>query len=224
MKDSFEILAVVLEAHRLPYVKPLLNDLMDYHHQTYLHCVHTAILAVQIGEEYGMDDTALLSVAAGALLHDAGKLDMPLEILDNTNRLSDKEMAVIKTHPICSYKRLQALGIEHPSIVDDICLKHHLYRNGTGYPSKDTFPLAHKHLVLPDEVSIITIADIFSAIVSPRPYHSCLTAIFALGKLYSGVAEGKYPEKFVRIMDSLVIHNRLILSTGGDTYGKRLSP
>lgn len=220
MNDSFEVLEIVLKAHHFPYVRPLLYALMEYHHHTYLHCIHVAILAVQIGSEFGMSNSELTELAAGGLLHDIGKLSIPVEILDKKGKLSDDEFKMIRRHPLVSYEKLQELNVAHPHIIDEICLKHHVYLNHAGYPAACDMPKGIDAVSMPNMVSIITVADIFGAIVSPRPYHSCLTSIFALSQLYSEVAEGKLDERFVRIIDSLVMQNRLILSTSGDTFSR----
>jgi hypothetical protein len=99
-------------------------------------------------------------------LHDIGKVNVPLEILGKTGKLSDIEFSLVKTHPQVGYDILKTL--ELPWTICPIILQHHERIDGTGYPlgllGKDTLV----------EAKILAIADVIEATASHRPYRAGL--------------------------------------------------
>lgn len=214
MLNSFNTIDLVIQAYHRPFVRSLLTNLADYHMPTYIHSLHVALIAVQMGSEHGFSDTDLLDLASGALLHDIGKIEIPLSILDKDGPLTDEEFAVIKMHPLISYQLLNEQSVAHAHVIDLICLMHHLYLDDTGYPSGSEMPFGIDTSIIPAAARIVTISDIFGAIVSPRPYKYSLTNTYAMGELYK--LGDKVDAHFVKILDHLVAENRLLLNTSGD--------
>lgn len=208
--NSFELLEVIIDAGKQPYVQPVIRELQDYHLPTYLHSIHVAMVSAQIALEYGLNITRIKYIAEGALIHDAGKLDVPLSILNKPGKLTAEELEEIRKHPVNSYKRAKEMNA--PLIPSLICLMHHYYLNGSGYPS--SFPDEIDHSRIPTEARIVTTSDIFCAIVSPRSYKDSLENIYAIGEIYQGLARGKLDARFAKILDTLVQENRLLLNVG----------
>ena len=101
-------------------------------------------------------------MVAGALLHDIGKINTPIEILRKTNKLLPKEFEEIKKHPDMGVQLLS--GITLPWDVAPLIRHHHEKSDGRGYPSGlsgDSIPMGAR---------VIAVADVFDALTSERPY------------------------------------------------------
>lgn len=125
----------------------------------YDHSLDTARYAVQIGLVLDAD-IDLVKLAKAGLLHDIGKLDIPVEILNKPGKLNDYEFSIMQTHPRKGYDRLIQLEVEEQ--IQDAALHHHEKLSGSGYPEGTT------DITL--QTQIITIADIFSALTELRSY------------------------------------------------------
>ncbi|RBA23592.1 HD-GYP domain-containing protein [Herminiimonas fonticola] len=117
-----------------------------------------------LAERAGFNNADAARIGLGGFLHDLGKVGVPDAILRKTDRLTDEEYAVIKTHPTIGMRMLSG----HPlaQLVSDAVLLHHERPDGLGYPrglSGD---------VIPDMARIVGICDAFDAMTSHRPYRS----------------------------------------------------
>jgi putative nucleotidyltransferase with HDIG domain len=102
----------------------LLTNLKHKDEYTSQHCVNVCILAVAFGSFLGLDKHDLNDLGLGALLHDIGKMKVPLEILNKPGRLTEEEFAVIKGHPAHGRRILDAVdGL--PERVLDVVWSHH---------------------------------------------------------------------------------------------------
>jgi len=123
------------------------------------------------------------AIHIASLLHDIGKISIPLEVLNKPGRLTEMEFRLIQAHPQTAYDILKEIGFPWP--VADIVLQHHERLDGSGYPQG----LKGKEILL--ESRIIAIADVVEAMSSHRPYRPVLGIDKALeeieknkGKLY----------------------------------------
>ena len=144
-----------------------MKKLRDYHMETYEHSINTAILGVLMGTEINLSNKCLQNIALAGILHDLGKYNVPLEILDKPTKLTKAEFEIIKLHPLDSYAISSSLdGITQE--VSNAILYHHYRINGEGYPEKNLRNL-------PIITRIISIADVYDALLTHRPYHSVYT-------------------------------------------------
>jgi HD-GYP domain-containing protein (c-di-GMP phosphodiesterase class II) len=97
------------------------------------------------------------------MFHDIGKAQIPPAILDKPGRLDDEERALIKTHPTAGYEFLRGHDGISPEILDAV-RHHHEYLDGSGYPD------ALCAESIGDIVRILTISDIFAALIEHRHY------------------------------------------------------
>lgn len=159
-----------------------LTNLKERDEYTSIHCLNVCIMAVSFGRSIGMSKPELEILGLGGLLHDIGKMRVPLEILNKPSKLTAEEFDVMKTHPMEGYEILIEQG-DLPLDVLDIVKHHHERRNGKGYPS---------HLN-GDEISIMTrmvaIVDVYDAITSDRCYHDAITPYDALKNMYEWINE-----------------------------------
>src|SRR6266540_3483226 len=148
----------------------------DKDESTEEHTRRVALRAVQVGEELGLPPGRLRSLAIGGLLHDIGKLSVPERILKKPAALDDDEFAAIKRHPERGVRLLRELG-GFAETVHDIVRNHHERLDGRGYPRG----LVECDLTL--DTRILTVCDVYDALVSPRVYRSAWSQDAALGLL-----------------------------------------
>lgn len=160
-QEAQKILSVVLENN--PYAMYICYSLGIHHYGTLLHSLSVAVISAMIGLSCGYDFGQLSILTLGAVLHDLGKLQIPVEVLDKKGKLSDSEFEMIRQHPTLGLKLASGYGFG-PDILN-IIYEHHEKINGKGYP---------RHLT-DQEISpyakIVTVADIFEAVTAKRSYH-----------------------------------------------------
>ena len=126
------------------------------------HHKRVSNLGSAIARAMGLDDDMAESIRIAGLVHDIGNMSVPSEILSKPGRLSEMEYNFVKLHPRSGYDILKETGLPYP--VAEIVLQHHERMNGSGYPQG----LKGKEMLL--EASILAVADVVEAMVSPRPY------------------------------------------------------
>jgi HD-GYP domain-containing protein (c-di-GMP phosphodiesterase class II) len=144
-------------------VRALMVRLAQKDTSTEMHTRRVALLAVQIGERLGLLPGRLRSLAMGGLLHDIGKLSVPSSILQKPGALDDDEFAVIRRHPDWGDRIIRELG-GFPGSVRKLVRSHHERLDGRGYPDG----LAACDIDL--DTRILTVADVYDALVSNRVY------------------------------------------------------
>jgi len=130
---------------------------------TFKHSVDVATMAMIIARKHGLSDKEVYEVGISGLLHDVGKSQIPNEILNKAGRLDEDEFALMKQHSLLGYKILKEKGDILPIISLGV-LQHHEKISGLGYPlglTGDKITLYAK---------ILSVADIYDALVTERPY------------------------------------------------------
>lgn len=140
-----------------------LIDIKTYDDYTFYHSVNVAILSIIIGSTLYFDRLKLYKLALGAMFHDIGKTFIPNEILNKPGKLTPDEFEIIKTHSFKGFDYSKnVLKLSTTSYMG--ILHHHEKWDGTGYPNN----------LKGDDISlfgqIISIADVYDAITSKRPY------------------------------------------------------
>jgi HD domain len=157
-------------------VRALMSHLAGKDAYTELHTRRVALRAVQVGEQLGLSAGRLRSLAIGGLLHDMGKLSVPDEILQKPGALTDDEYAVIRCHPEWGQSLVRELG-GFPAEVERLVMDHHERLDGKGYPrglSEDSLDL---------ETRIMSVCDVYDALMSKRVYRDAWTREAALEML-----------------------------------------
>ena len=157
-------------------VHALMQRLAEKDASTEEHTRRVALRAVQIGEELGLPPGRLRTLAIGGLLHDIGKLSVPNRILQKPGALEEDEFAIIKRHPEWGIKLLRELGGFNVS-AQELVHSHHERLDGKGYPSG----LDESSISL--DTRILTVCDVYDALVSPRVYRAAWSHEAALGLL-----------------------------------------
>jgi putative nucleotidyltransferase with HDIG domain len=140
-----------------------LTAVRRHHEGTYQHCLLVTGVAIDFGLSLGVPKADLERLYSAAMFHDVGKATIPLAILDKTGGLAPQERAIIETHPVAGYEALKANKSVSAEILDAV-RHHHEYLDGSGYPDG----LCAESIQ--DIVRILTISDIFAALIEQRPY------------------------------------------------------
>lgn len=171
------------------------------------HQMNVAIISELIGKEMGFDENRLRILKYAALLHDIGKIILPIEILNKPGKLTEFEFNLIKQHPLHSYEILKEIPFDGP--VAEIALQHHERLNGSGYPRG----LKNGEILL--EARIITCADVYEAMTAHRPYRPALSPETALEEL-ERTAGVLYDPEVVKIMKDLYSSGLLPKTSSGN--------
>ncbi|HEX2948655.1 MAG TPA: HD-GYP domain-containing protein [Armatimonadota bacterium] len=139
------------------------------------HQHRVAKLAYAIGEEMQLPKHDLEGLYIAGLLHDIGKIAVPIDILCKPGKITDHEFGIIKDHPKVGYDILH--GVHFPWPVADVVLQHHARLDGSGYPAG----LKDDGISLP--ARIISVADVVEAMSSHRPYRPALGLRCALNEI-----------------------------------------
>jgi HD-GYP domain-containing protein (c-di-GMP phosphodiesterase class II) len=142
---------------------------------TPVHENRVAELAIRIGRYLHLGDDQLEALWMAAMVHDIGKVGIPLDVLNKPGHLDDDELALIRTHVQASYDILRHIAFTLP--VPEIVYTHHEYLDGSGYPRG----------VRGDQISlesrILTVADIVESMSEDRPYRKSLGMAAALEEI-----------------------------------------
>ncbi len=130
---------------------------------TFKHSVDVATMAMIIAKKHGLSDKQIYEVGISGLLHDVGKSKIPNEVLNKPGRLTDEEFKIMKQHALYGYRILQEKNdISEPVRMG--VLQHHEKINGKGYP----LGAGANQICL--YARILSVADIYDALVTERPY------------------------------------------------------
>ena len=136
-------------------------DFKNFDNYTYQHCLNVAVLSISTGISLGLDENMLHDLGMAGLLHDIGKMMIPIEILNKPSKLTDEEFEIMKTHPANAVNQLKDMvsynvlaGIQ----------SHHEKLDGTGYPHGLSGNNIH-HLA-----KILAVCDVYDALTSDRSY------------------------------------------------------
>ncbi|MCM1215358.1 MAG: HD-GYP domain-containing protein [Lachnospiraceae bacterium] len=146
---------------------------------TFKHSVDVATMAMIIARKSGLPDKDVYQIGVSGLLHDVGKSQIPNEILNKAGKLTEEEFAVMKNHTLFGYNILKEKS-EIPDAIIAGVLQHHEKINGKGYPLK----LSGKQIT--PYARVLSVADIYDALVTERPYkkgfspHDALEMIMAM--------------------------------------------
>ena len=146
-----------------PSVAPMLHALRGHHDSTFAHSLRVGILMASFGRAIGVPDDQLRLMAETGLLHDVGKMQVPLAILAKPAALTDAERLEMNRHPVLGAELVNDGYRDLPDLIAAV-RHHHEKLDGTGYPDGQARGQIH-------EMSLCTaVVDVFSALTDRRDY------------------------------------------------------
>jgi putative nucleotidyltransferase with HDIG domain len=173
-----------------------LDDVRRYHQGTFQHCLLVTGVAVGFALDIRFPPADARRLGLAATLHDIGKARIPLSILDKAGRLDPGEEEIMKRHPVIGYELLKDLPEMSPEILDGV-RHHHEYLDGSGYPDALTGP------EISDLVRLLTISDIFAALIEQRPYRPAMSRQDAYKVLCA--MDGKLEQSLVKAFQNVAL-------------------
>jgi putative nucleotidyltransferase with HDIG domain len=129
---------------------------------TFMHSMAVCALMISLGRQLGLRGRELSNVGIAGLLHDVGKAQVPLEILNKPGKLTTDEFEQMRRHPELGASLLRTVGGIAPSVID-VCLHHHEKIDGSGY-----LKLSGDQISLHAKMGAV--CDVYDALTSDRPY------------------------------------------------------
>jgi putative nucleotidyltransferase with HDIG domain len=145
-----------------------LDEVRRCHEGTFQHCLMVTGVAIGFAIDIGFSNADVKRLGIAATLHDIGKAHIPLSILDKPGALDARETVIMKRHPAIGFELLKDLPEISAEILDGV-RHHHEYLDGSGYPD------ALKAPDISDLVRLLTISDIFAALIESRPYRPAMS-------------------------------------------------
>ncbi|HSV54054.1 MAG TPA: HD-GYP domain-containing protein [Burkholderiaceae bacterium] len=177
---------------------------------TYMHSVAVCALMVALARQLGLDEDQTRLAGIAGLLHDLGKMAMPLTILNKPGKLTDEEFTVIRNHPVEGYRMLLVSSKVDDAVLDAV-LHHHEKSDGSGYPQG----------LKAEQISLFArmaaVCDVYDAITSNRPYKAGWDPADSLRKMAewaSGHFDVSIFQAFVKSIGIYPVGSLLRLSSG----------
>ena len=172
-------------------------------HYTHGHSHKVVEYALAIANRLRLPEKEVEKIRLAASLHDIGKIGVPESALLTSKRLTEDERSLVKQHPVIAVKILEPI----PAFREILSLVKHHHENwdGSGYPD------GLKDDAIPIGAQIISLADVFHALTSQRPYRKALTFAQALQVLKEG-AEKKWKKELVNIFIDILEQSKRLSS------------
>ncbi|MEP3048251.1 MAG: HD domain-containing phosphohydrolase [Roseibium sp.] len=174
-----------------------LEAVQCHHSSTYSHSLVVAGIAGAFARYLGWSDADCQEMIAGGLVHDIGKMRIPLTILDKPDRLSNEERALVDKHPVFGQEVLKP-RLEVPIDIKKMAIQHHEYLDGSGYPN------GLKGSRIGPKVRMMTICDIFTALTEERAYKEALPVRAAISIMKE--MGGKLDQKMLAQFAGMVLN------------------
>ena len=220
-RETKEVAAqLIAEIARTPDAVLNLLAVKAYDDYTYAHNVNVATLSLMIGHTMELSQNGLNSLGVGALLHDIGKLRISKGILNKVGSLNSDEFDLIRQHPRTGFEMLRAskeIGEQSKLIV----LQHHEKFQGGGYPD------GLKGNEITVMARIVSVADVYDALTSSRPFRPAMSPYLSMKILLSN-SENQFDPAilavFMRRMSIYPPGSAVCLNDGAIATVARLNP
>lgn len=175
-------------------IRDWIRAVQQFDDATHQHCLLVAALAAAFSGALGLRAVDRHRLTKAAVLHDVGKIHVPTGILNKPGKLTEAEMAVMRTHPARGHAMLMGRGFDDGVLA--VVRSHHEMLDGTGYPDG----LSGREI--PDLVRLVTVCDIYGALIERRPYRAPMAHERAYGILES--MAGRLDADLVRAFQPVV--------------------
>jgi len=165
----------------------------------FAHSFNVALYTTALALKAGYNEKELMDIGVGAMLHDIGKMALPMEVLNKPGRLTDEEYAIIQQHTVYGFDLIrQQDGI---SLLSAHCaFQHHERLDGTGYPRKLSGEQIHPY------ARLLSVCDVYDALTSHRVYRSPMLPHEAMEILYAGVNKVFFQNAVELMRDTIALY------------------
>lgn len=180
---------------------PLLM-LKEFDQYTTTHCLNVSVLTMALAEHLGLNARDVRTFGVAGLLHDLGKVKIPMDILNKPGKLTDEERSVMQTHTT-EGARLIITNDRELDMAAAVAYEHHIMLNGGGYPKRHYQRDVHKASTL------VHVCDVYDALRTNRPYRGAWEAEKVIGYISEKAGSEFEPEiagQFVVMMRALEGH------------------
>jgi HD-GYP domain-containing protein (c-di-GMP phosphodiesterase class II) len=200
-----------------------LTSIKDYDEYTFAHSVNVSVTSMVIADRLGLPRSEIAEIGIAGLLHDIGKMHVPLSVLNKTDALEPVEWEAMTRHPmlgVTELSRVRSLRmIASPLFVT---LQHHVQVSGSGYPHKPGGWDLHRH------TRIVAVADVYDAMTTARSYRrEPLTpgkALRFIHKMGGKIFDPIVVKAFIRAMGLYPVGSAVKLDTGECAVVVRQNP
>ena len=179
-------------------ILPLLK-LREFDEYTTTHCLNVSVLTMALAEHLGLGARDVRTFGVAGLLHDLGKVRIPLEILNKPGKLTDEERKVMQGHTV-EGARLIITSDRELDLAAAVAYEHHIMINGGGYPT------CHYHRDCHQASKLVHVCDVYDALRTNRPYRGAWESERVLGYIEEKAGtefDKEIAEKFVSMMRRL---------------------
>lgn len=157
---------IVADAIRENGIRTWVQAIRRFDDATHQHCLLVAGLASAFATHLGLNAADRHHLGKSALLHDVGKMHVPPSILNKPGKLDAAEMATMRTHAAKGHAMLLDQGFDETLLA--VVRSHHEMLDGSGYPD------GLRGSEIPDLVRLVTICDVYGALIEHRPYRPAM--------------------------------------------------
>ena len=187
-----------------------LTAIKRYDNYTFTHMVNVSVIAMAQARALNLEGPLLREFGFAALMHDIGKVNTPLEVLNKPDKLTNEEFEIMKQHVVDGAHILRRTP-EMPALAPVVAFEHHLRQDLSGYPQN----IGHRELNLCTQ--IVSIADVYDALRSNRVYRQGLPSdrIKAIMTQKDSAAfNGKLLRRFINLMGIFPVGTLVRLTSG----------
>ncbi len=193
------------------YIAMLASLFELYDTTTYNHSKTVALIGGMLTNYMGYDEKTCFKVYVSGLIHDLGKIFIPLSIIDKPGKLTPEEYEVMKRHVV--YSKELTKDIFSKEIVDIAC-DHHERIDGSGYPNH------LKQEEMNELIEILQVDDVISALIAKRSYKEEFPYEKVIEILDKDVANGKFNKKIVDVFkenhEEILKYANMMINEGYD--------
>ncbi|MCK5673262.1 MAG: response regulator [Spirochaetales bacterium] len=178
------------------------------------HTERVSILAEKLGRIMNLPEKDIIALRLGGILHDVGKIAVPIEILNKPGPLNDEEWKIMKSHTDIGYNICLPLSQTLGGALD-IIRHHHEKMDGSSYPdglSGDAISVNSR---------ILSIVDIYDALTSDRPYRKSMDKEYAITILKESASNNLLDKKIVDILIKLIKDGKNKLRRKDDSFDNK---